>query len=302
MPTLRRCCLAALLMVGAGLAPWMQAQSPGYGMGMTGHGPGNVPETLAARVHTDVTCARLLDVSGEWTAPGAPAHAGGSLSDLELTLGGGYAESEDTWIGGTGRYVDAAATVSGTWANRVLFTLTAGHERYWHGDTFRTTDEFVDVVALYRVNANIAVGPFVEMSVGDTEATGLPDGGSTRWASGLILALNWDVGFANIGLTNALASMNKRNFNDLFDNTDTALAHQLDVYVPVGEHFSVTPYAYYYALLDTEREIDNDYFIVGVDLGYRVSAQWRLSVGYDRYVANEHYDQDRYTAGVTYTF
>jgi hypothetical protein len=287
----------------------LQAQSP-TGPG-EGEGPSEGPvltlendvfvTSTQSRVTADFTCARVLSLGSG--AMSAPAHAGESFSNWEMGWASSYASINDDFAGADGHHWDTGVYVGTTWLDKWQLTLQVGTGEYGYAGGFLVLDNtYVDLVAMYQVLPWLAVGPFFEYSYLEFNSNYNVSGTREVFAGGLLASGVWTLGPGDLSATTALASMNKANVSDLFDSQETALAVQVDYGLPLGESFRLTPFAYYFTMLENDRPVDGHYWLGGLELTWQIREELAFTVGYDTYFNNDSYNEKRFTADLNYRF
>jgi hypothetical protein len=256
-------------------------------------------------IKADRTCQRIV-LDSAAIGDGAPVEGATWHDDFSPLLAGlelSYGDLDDHALGKGATAWDAALSLSTTWRERLHLHALTGYEHYrWDGDAFRLRGEFVELAALYAVTDTFLVGPFVEAAFVGVETAGASNDDRTVLASGLLAAESWQAGDFAIGLTGTLASMNKRNPGDLFRQEETAIAGLLDVRYALDARTGLTPYVYYYSLLDNPRTTDAHYWLFGLELDRQLSARWLATVGVSTVGANADYEEQRLTASLAYQF
>jgi len=296
----------------APLAAEPAALTPGEGEG--GDWPWETPLTpdfgyqeyasiSQSRVKADYTCARVVALGQGAAGRRGPVSAGDDFRHWELTLAGSHAELEDKLAGTGGHHWDTGVTLAATWRESWHLAMQVGYGSYtFAGGGLTIDDTFVDLVALHQTLPWLAIGPFVEFAEVNLQTNFGVDDTSHVVAGGLLASASWQVAGCDLGVTSALASMNKRNMGQLFDNRDTAFATQVDLVMPLSSILSLTPYAYYLTMLDNEGPADGHYWLVGAELGWRPWEEVTVSVGFSTYLANDAYGEDRWLASLSYRF
>jgi len=256
-------------------------------------------------VKADRTCQRIV-LDGATLGDGAPVEGATWHEDFSPVMAGlelSYGDIDDHALGKGAAAWDAALSLSTTYRERLHLHALAGYEHYrWDGDSFRLRGEFVELAALYAITETFLVGPFLETAFVGVEPTGASNDDRTILASGLLAAESWRAGDFEIGLTATLASMNKRNPADLFRKEETAVAGLLDARYAIDARTGVTPYAYYYTLLDNPRTTDAHYWLFGLELDRQLSAHWTATVGVSTVAGNTDYEENRLSASLAYQF
>jgi len=256
------------------------------------------------RSRTDFTCQRVVQ-GGDALAREIPVTAGDLWQQPRLDLQFSYAEFDDDTYDGGGEHSEGQFTLSGGLAERWHLSLTAGAGRYSLDsgpNGLDLDDTFITGIALYEVAPRWSVGPFIEGSHVDVETDFGEDRNENLLAAGLLSSYSFSLHQLQVGLTGALASMNKEQLPDLVDAEDTAVAAMLDLSHPLGERFRTGTFAYYFSLLDSSRPGDERYWQVGADLTWLPAQDWDVRLGYSTYLDNDSYDEDRLTLAVGYWF
>ena len=251
----------------------------------------------------DQHCQRI--VAGNHDALGQLAGGEANHWDVRLlALSVSYADMEDHFLGKDAMAYDTTLALGASYNDWLDLIVTAGREHYeWDGDAFELDGSFVQVAALFRLTDSFAIGPFFEVSEVSIDPGGAGHSEDHMfYAGGLLATQAWELGKTRIGLTGTLASMNKSNLRELFDQRDTALAAILDVTQPLTDSLSATVYAYYYSLLRNERDTDGHYWQFGAELEQRFATHWAVTLGLTTLAASDDYDELRYSAGLAYLF
>lgn len=268
-----------------------------------------VVDTVGLSITDRLTKLRALAAAG--AAQTAGENWADHMKNVQFTLNASYADISDDQLGGDGYNADTSLYMTASFDDLTIYGMGLTYDRYKIDDRY-DIDQYslsVDFFVSRTVWRNLSVGGYVNYAYAHlAEATitngpvSTQIGGSDHLFGAGVMVNDWEQykGYT-FSMTSTLASLNNSDLGSFLDSEDTVFINTLEVSHNIYDKLDGAVHTtWFYNFDNNGNSRDTSYGIVGGDLTYSFGEKVHMSVGYERTVFYDAFEDNRINASLTY--